>query len=125
MTPLAARAYVENAVETATPAQRLLILIDRLEADLAGMERGFEEHDLEAIHVHAKAAQAAVALLRGALRHDLWEHAVELAELYTFAIDRLVRANITKDRSPFEEARSVLSPLLAAWREAAREVSSG
>lgn len=121
---LAQRAYVENAVETATPAQRLLILLDRLEANLVGLGEAFQVRDLEAIHLNAKAAQAALALLRGALREDVWEHASTIATLYSWALERLVRANVDKDPVPFEEARSVLVPLIAAWRQAATEAPS-
>lgn len=125
MTSTAARAYVENAVETASPAKRLLILLDRLEAALVALGDAFDKRDLYGIHTHAKAAQEVVALLRGALREDVWEHAASLRELYTYAIARLVRANIEKDPRPFQEARAVLEPLIAAWRDAAREAEDG
>jgi len=114
------RTYQIHQVETATPAARLLLMLDQLEASLGRARAGFRATDLYEVHCGLMNAQAIVALLRDSLRLDLWETAQTLRTLYQFSLDRLIKANLTKDPACLEEATSVLAPLIAAWREAAR-----
>jgi flagellar protein FliS len=116
------RAYKVHQVETATPAARLLLLLDQLEASLDRARAGLRAMDLYDAHCGLMNAQAVVALLRDSLRTDLWDGAENLRTLYQFSLDRLIKANLVKDPAPLEEAASVLRPLVEAWREAARRV---
>jgi flagellar protein FliS len=116
------RAYQVHQVETATPVAQLLLLLDQLETSLDRVGVGFRAADLYQVHCGLMNAQAIVALLRDSLRTDLWEGAHDLHALYQFSLDRLIKANLAKDPAPFQEAASVLSSLVEAWREAARRV---
>ena len=111
--------YRENAVETAPPGTRLVMIIDQLDTALTRSDRGFERNDLYEIHCGLKNAQAIVALLRDSLQLDAWEGAADIHRLYEYSLDRLVRANLHKERALLEEAKEVLLPLMRSWREAA------
>lgn len=100
------------------------MVIDQLDASLSRAQRGYERNDLYEIHCSLKNAQAIVALLRDSLQVDTWEGAADIYRLYEFALDRLVRSNLTKDQTLLEEAQEVLLPLMDAWRQAAKMVTT-
>ncbi|WP_298210224.1 flagellar export chaperone FliS [Ferrimicrobium sp.] len=118
------RSYTVNAVQTATPAMRLVMVVDQLDASLARAISGYEANDLYEIHCGLKNAQAVVALLRDCLQVELWDGASDIRRIYEYSLDRLVRSNLTKERELLAEAEAVLRPLMAAWRQAAVLVSS-
>jgi flagellar protein FliS len=99
------------------------MVIDQLEASLSRAQQGYEKNDLYEIHSGLKNAQAIVALLRDSLQLDVWDAAKDIHSLYEYALDRLVRSNLNKDRTLLEEAQEVLLPLMDAWRQAAKMVS--
>jgi flagellar protein FliS len=101
-----------------------MMVIDQLDASLARAQQGYEKNDLYEIHTSLKNAQAIVALLRDSLQLDIWDGAVDIYRLYEFALDRLVRSNLNKDRTLLEEAQEVLGPLMDAWRQAAQITSA-
>lgn len=118
------RSYVINAVQTASPAARLVMVIDQLDASLSRAISGYETNDLYEIHCGLKNAQAIVALLRDSLQVEVWDGAGDIQRLYEYSLDRLVRSNFAKERQLLAEAEEVLRPLMAAWRQAAVLVSS-
>ena len=95
------------------------MIIDQLDTALTRSDRGFERNDLYEIHCGLKNAQAIVALLRDSLQLDAWEGAADVHRLYEYSLDRLVRANLHKERALLGEAKEVLLPLMRSWREAA------
>jgi flagellar protein FliS len=97
-----------------------MILLDRLEADLELAALALKGQELFKAHESLMRAQTAVALLRDSLREDLWEGAANLKVIYSYALERLVKANVYKDPQALEEARIVLCQIIATWREAAR-----
>ena len=101
--------YKANAVGTASPTVRLVMVIDQLDASLARAQRGYEQNDLYEIHTSLINAQAIVALLRDSLQLDIWDTAADIYRLYEYALDRLVRSNLNKDRTLLEEAQEVCS----------------
>ena len=111
--------YRSNSVETASPSARLVMIIDQLDTEFMRADRGFECDDLFEIHCGLKNAQAIVALLRDSLQLDVWEPAKDIYQIYQFSLDLLVKSNLKKERAPFEDAKEILAPLMAAWREAA------
>lgn len=113
------RSYTINAVQTASPATRLVMVIDQLDASLARALSGYEKNDLYEIHCGLKNAQAVVALLRDCLQVEVWDGASDIRRLYEYSLDRLVRSNLAKERELLAEAEAVLRPLMSAWRQAA------
>jgi len=117
--------YREHAVETASPATRLIMVIDQLDVEITRAQKGFDANDLYEVHCGLRNAQAIVALMRDSLDVSVWEGAHDVRRIYQFAIGLLLRANLEKNRSHCDEAVEVLSPLMDAWREAARLVETG
>jgi flagellar protein FliS len=122
MTPDALRVrYLTEAIETATPAGRLTLLLDALEMDLARVDRAFaagappkETGDLL---VHA---QEILAALRDTIDVSAWDPAERIRALYHYLYTELVQANLDKDRARAAAVAAHVSQLAAAWREAAR-----
>ncbi|MDA8311689.1 MAG: flagellar protein FliS [Actinomycetota bacterium] len=91
------RCYVANQVETASPAQRLMMLFTRLRTDLEAASAAFSVADVEAIHNSLVHAQRIVLVLRDSLSGSDWSGAGPLRTVYTFVHQRLVDCNLRKD----------------------------
>jgi len=111
--------YLADAVNTASPAKLLVMLYDRLLIDLAQAETALVEGDRETGSGHLLHAQEIVIELRTSLRMDVWEGAVNLAKLYGFLLQELIAANVQADPGKIRDCRSIVEPLVSAWREAA------
>lgn len=110
--------YLAEAIETATPAARLAMLLDRLELDLQRADTGFEEGDLAVISDNLIHAQEILLALAGTLQVDAWEGAARLAGLYYHIHSELLAANMQKDRQRLVAARPLVAQLAGAWRTA-------
>jgi flagellar secretion chaperone FliS len=83
-----------------------------------------ERHDIEQAHKSSIRCQEIVAALRGSLDLSAGAVAVQLDDLYDFAMRRLTAGNVAKDPRPTEEALQVLRGLLEAWQELAARPAS-
>jgi flagellar protein FliS len=92
------RRYLADQVETASPEQRLLMLLARLGHDLRMAEDGFAAGDLKVVNDGLVHAQQIVLVLRDSLDGE-WTGAASLRTVYTFVHQRLVTANLQKDRA--------------------------
>jgi flagellar secretion chaperone FliS len=120
MTSPAMRArYLADSVNTASPARLLVMLYERLVLDLsqaeAAMQAGRREDGGEKL-MHA---QEIVLELRATLEADVWDGAAGLAQIYEFVVNELITANIKADVDRIVACRSLIEPLLDAWRQAA------
>ena len=93
------RRYLAHQVETASPPQRLLLLFGRLQRDLHTADTGFDHGDLKVVSDALVHAQQILLILRDSLGSTDWAGAAGLRAVYGFLHDRLVAANVTKDRS--------------------------
>jgi flagellar secretion chaperone FliS len=120
MTSPAMRArYLADSVNTASPARLLVMLYERLILDLsqaeAAMKAGRREDGGEKL-MHG---QEIVLELRATLEEDGWAGAAGLAQIYEFVVTELITANIKADVDRIVACRSLIEPLLDAWRQAA------
>ena len=111
--------YLQEAVETASPAVRLTMLFDALESDLARADKGFEDRDIKTISDRLIHAQDILLLLRGTIDTDTWEPAARIQALYDYLYSELVMANLEKDRSRAAAVAPHVAQLAGAWRQAA------
>ncbi len=58
------------------------------------------------------------------LNMDAGDVALNLRRLYEYMLERLVDANITKDRQPIQEVKALLNDLLGAWLDTRGNVAS-
>lgn len=118
--------YLTEAVKTATPTGRLVMILDNLEMTLgravATMAEAEQDtgpvKDLKAINDYLVRSQQILMALYDTL-DESWEGAPRLKGLYFHLHGQLVQANVTKDKSLVLDASEHVSRLAAAWRKAA------
>jgi flagellar protein FliS len=117
----AARArFVDDALSTATPAQLLTRLYDRLVLDLLRGEQALRAGERAAANAQLQHAQDIVAELLSSLDTSAWEGGPGLASLYAYLLTELVAANVAGDAERVAACRGHVEPLRDAWHEAAR-----
>ncbi|MEU4618636.1 flagellar export chaperone FliS [Actinoplanes sp. NPDC023801] len=111
--------YLQESINTASPARLLIMLYDRLILDLMHGEEALRNDDRNLAHEKITHAQEIVLELRVTLDMDAWEGAPGLASLYGFVLTELIGANIKRDADRVASCRTLLEPLRDAWRDAA------
>ncbi|SDE50377.1 flagellar protein FliS [Paenibacillus sp. UNCCL117] len=111
--------YMETSIQTATPAQLLMMLSDgairfcKLAVEALN-QRNYEEANLNIGKVQAILGELAATL----------DHTAPIAEgllkLYDYFIHRLIEANVKKSPEIAEEVLDFLRELKETWLEAAR-----
>lgn len=117
--------YLQDSINTASPAKLLLMLYDRLVLDLMQAEEALGNGDHEAAYERITHAQEIVIELRTSLDVDAWSGAPALANLYTFLLTELIGANVGRDADRVASCRTLVEPLRDAWREAAAAAVAG
>ena len=108
--------YQAQAVETAGPAQLVLMMYD---GALAAITKAEQAADLETVNRALIKAQDIVTELQVTLdRERGGAIAASLSSLYTFCLERLIDANLRKDTSLLGDVRGILADLRSAWAEA-------
>ena len=111
--------YLQDSINTASPAKLLIMLYDRLILDLMHGEEALRNDDRVLANEKITHAQEIVLELRVTLDVDAWEGAPGLASLYGFVLTELIGANIKRDADRVASCRTLLEPLRDAWRDAA------
>jgi flagellar protein FliS len=120
MTSPAMRArYLADSVNTASPARLLVMLYERLILDLSQAEMAMRAGRREEGGEKLMHAQEIVLELRATLDDEVWAGAAGLAQIYEFVVNELIAANIKADVDRIVSCRSLVEPLLDAWRQAA------
>jgi flagellar secretion chaperone FliS len=115
--------YLTEAVQTATPAGRLVMLYDQLELDLLRADQAFEVGtDLKEISDRLIHAQEIILTLRETVNPDVWDGAPRLIALYDYLNAELLGANLDKDRQRAANVADHVRQLATAWRQAASQV---
>ena len=126
MTSPALRArYLSDAVTTASPAQLLVMLYDRLALDLDRAEAALRAGDRPGASDQLMHAQDILIELRTTLDTSAWTGASGLAQLYGYLIVELISANVKGDPDKVTACRTLVEPLRDAWRTAAAAVAAG
>jgi flagellar protein FliS len=117
--------YLADAVSTATPAQRVVMLFDRLLLDIRrGMEIQAGDGDWLAGAEHLRHAQQIVAELLSSLRSDEWSGADNLNSIYRFVLGELLAANATPDVAKLQAVHDILAGLRDSFRAAVLALTS-
>ncbi len=119
MNASARNAYMGGMVSTASPARLLVMLFERLGADVDRAVAAQEAGDHIAASPHLIHAQEIVLELRFSLDHDVWDGATRLDEIYSWLYRELIRANTSRDVTVTKACRKIVDPLVETWREAA------
>ena len=117
--------YLQDSINTASPAKLLVLLYDRLVLDLHHAEEAMRGGDRDAGSEAVLHAQEIVLELRTTLEVDSWAGAAGLAALYGFVLTELIGANVNQDAERVAACRTLIEPLRDAWREAAAAAAAG
>ncbi|HEY0249286.1 MAG TPA: flagellar export chaperone FliS [Gryllotalpicola sp.] len=118
-TPFQARsAYARESILSATPAQLVVMLYDRLELDLRRAELAQAEERWRDAGPELQHAQDIITELQLALRLDVWGDAEKLFAIYTYVRNALMLANVSHDVERTREGIRLVAPLAEAWRQA-------
>ncbi|CAH1215748.1 Flagellar secretion chaperone FliS [Paenibacillus allorhizoplanae] len=116
--------YLENTVQTASPAQLLIMLCDgAIRFCRAGIEAlkntNYQDANTNLVKVQDIISEFSITIDRNA------PIAVELLRLYEYFNYRLIEANMKKSVEPAEEVLGYLIQLKETWMQAALQVKSG
>lgn len=115
--------YIDDAVATAAPATLLVMLYDRLLADLERAEAALHAGRRDVANTELTHAQDIVTELSATLDRDAWEGAAQLMSIYAFLGTSLVEANVSADPEQVAACRHLVAPLHEAWQQAAAQVA--
>ena len=110
--------YFRDSVVSASPAQQLAMLYDRLLLDLRWAEKCQGQQDWLTASTHLTHAQAIIAELAGTLKPELWSGGPALMSLYVYVAGILRTGNAWRDIEPTREAIDLLEPLRVSWHVA-------
>jgi flagellar protein FliS len=113
--------YARESVTTASPGRLVTMLYDRLVRDLDEAELAISTANLQGAHTSLRHAQDIIQELSTSLDVSRWDGGASLQSLYTWLLERLVAANVTKNAAIVAECREIIEPLRDAWHEAANQ----
>ena len=120
--------YRKNQVETASPAQLILLLYDAAIRHCQDAKAAIEQGSRDKLSHHLLKCQDIVVELMASLNFEQGgELAQRLCSLYDYIHRRLVHANVHRDAAAVQEAAHLLSGLREAWAQVAsgRPAASG
>ena len=116
--PNLADKYRSQAIQTAPGPQLLVMLYDRLAADVDIAGFSLDAQDYLATNERLQHAQRIVRMLKHSLDPDGFAGGRDLLALYDFLLSHLVEANLRKDPEMVRECGSIIAPLREAWQRA-------
>lgn len=120
----AARArYLADAVATATPARRIVLLYDRLWLDIQRAQAAQDAGEPSA-RDHLQHAQQIVAELLGSLDQTAWAGGADLASLYGYLLRELMAENGEPRPGRLALVSKIVSDLRATWQQAAEQLAA-
>jgi flagellar protein FliS len=112
--------YLRDRVMTATPAQRVVMLYDRLGLDLTLAEG---TGDTVSASTHLGHAMQVVAELHASLNVSAGGPADNLASIYTYLLQELLAAR-AGESARVTGVRMIVTELREAWAQASEQVST-
>lgn len=109
--------YKEQSVTTATPEELTLMLYNGCIKFINLAEVYIEEKDYAKTNLNIQKAQDIIQELNITLNMD-YEISQNLRQLYTFVNEKLLDANIKKDKQALFDAKEIVSELRDTWKEA-------
>lgn len=111
-------AYKHMSIETASPAELVLMLYNRALRSMDEAAGCLDRKDLEGSNNSLQRAQDIVDELRVSLNKPAGgKLAEDLDAVYEFVNSRLLQANLKKDASFVHEAKRLLSEIRDGWAE--------
>jgi flagellar protein FliS len=116
--------FLRESVLSATPAQLVTMLYDRLLLDLARAEAAQVSQDWPTASTNLVHAQDIVAELSSSLDVAAWTGGKDLLAIYAYLSKQLIAANVGRDVERTRECANLLGPLRWAWLAAAQNLTA-
>ncbi len=118
----AASAYKASRVMSSTPVDLIVMLHERLLADLRGGALAIEAENIEAKAARLQSAYDVIYELMASLDREAGgEISHRLSALYSYMISRIGEGSRTLDPEPLNEVAKHVESLLSAWSTLAAE----
>ena len=117
--PNAYAQYSNNKVMTASPAELTLMLYEGAIKFCNVAELAIEDNDIEKAHNNIVKAQRIIDYLRQTLDMK-YAVAQDFENIYSYLSQRLIEANIRKDKTILEEVNGHLHSVRDTWKEVMR-----
>ena len=109
-------AYERTSVQTADQRQLILMLYDGAIRFMRKSVQKIDSNDVEAAHNYLIRTRNIVSELLATLKPEkAGELGGNLRQLYIYMFNRLVEANLTKDRAAVEEVIELMTTLREGW----------
>jgi flagellar protein FliS len=116
--------YKQNSIMTASPQELTLMLYNGALKFIGMSKIHIEQKDVPNANESIMRAQAIIQELNITLNMD-YEISTNLRSLYTYILDKLIDANISKDAKHLDEAAEMVTELRDTWKEAMRLSKTG
>jgi flagellar protein FliS len=118
----AVQSYRKTKVETADQIQLIVMCYEETVQAIRQAKISYEQWDFESKAKHLAKAQSIINELYSSLNREKGGTiAANLATIYSYALNRLVTADIEKDMNGFDEVAALLADLLVGWQEIATD----
>ena len=108
--------YANNKVMTASPAELTLMLYEGAIKFCNIAVKAIDDKDMTTAHNNIMKVENIVRELRGSLNHK-YPVAKDLEAVYKYVEQRLIEANIKKDKEILEEVLTHLRTMRDTWKE--------
>lgn len=115
-------AYNKNKVMTATPGELTLMLYEGAIKFCNIAIAAVEQKDIQKAHTNIVKVEKIIEEFRATLNHK-YPVAKDFENVYVYIYDRLVEANIKKDKEILEEVLKHLRTMRDTWKEVMRKAN--
>ena len=112
-------AYATNKILTATPAELTLMLYEGAIKFCNIAIKAIDDQDIEKAHTNIVKAEKIIEEFQATLNHK-YEVAKDFDNVYNYLRDRLIQANMKKDKEILEEVLGHLRTMRDTWKEVMR-----
>lgn len=116
-------AYNTNRIMTATPAELTLMLYEGAIKFCNIAIMGVEEKDVEKAHNNIVKVENIIGEFIATLNHK-YPVAEDFENIYNYLMDRLIEANMKKDREILEEVLGYLREMRDTWKEVMKQAKT-
>lgn len=116
--------YQNSKIMTASPAELTLMLYDGAIKFCNMAIMGVEQRNIQKAHDNIKKVQNIITEFRSTLNHD-YAVAEDFDKVYKYINERLVEANIRKDKKILEEVLVHIRTMRDTWKEVMHLAGAG
>lgn len=117
-------AYANNKVMTATPAELTLMLYDGAIKFCNIAITAVEQNDIMKAHTNIMKVERIIEEFQSTLDHK-YPVAEDFDNVYRYLHDRLIQANVKKDKEILEEVLGHLRTMRDTWKEVMKTANNG